>query len=130
MDALSEHVLLGEQLLVGVVCHKVDLVDIRDAGLREPIPLPLGTSHAWTSARRKGADHYRAALFAWKSGKYDGEDARPAHILAWGVEPPFAVLLDPVRDDEPAVVGEDTRLGVFAARVWAPLLAAEVEPRA
>jgi len=107
-----------------------DLVDIRDAGLREPIPLPLGTSHAWTSARRKGADHYRAALFAWKSGKYDGEDARPAHILAWGAEPPFAVLLDPVRDDEPAVVGEDTRLGAFAARVWAPLLAAEVEPRA
>ena len=31
MDSLSEHVLLREQLLVGVVCHEVDLVDIRDA---------------------------------------------------------------------------------------------------
>ncbi|KNX39729.1 hypothetical protein ROTO_37330 [Roseovarius tolerans] len=39
LDALAEYILLGEQLLVGVVGHQVDLVHVCDAGAgteREP----------------------------------------------------------------------------------------------
>jgi exodeoxyribonuclease V gamma subunit len=105
-----------------------DLVALCDAGRREPLPLPLKTSCAWAEARRDGDDPYAAALAKWETtGFYTGEDAEPAHVRVWGKNPPFDVLLDSPRPGE-EMLGEDTRLGALAGRLWLPVLAAEGAP--
>ena len=103
-----------------------DLVALYDTGRCEPLPLPLKTSYAWTEARRTRSDPLRAASFKWKSDKYPGEDAAPAHIRAWGDGAPLEVLLGPPAAGE-ETRGEGTRLGALADRVWDPMLAAEQE---
>ena len=94
-----------------------DLVAVHDAGRREPLPLPLKTSFAWTEARRTGADPVAAAERRWLSRTYDGENADPAHVRVWGPDAPLRVLVE----------GEQPRLGAYAARVWEPMLRAEGE---
>ncbi|WP_445167947.1 exodeoxyribonuclease V subunit gamma [Mycolicibacterium sp. Dal123E01] len=96
-----------------------DLVAIYDAGRREPIPLPIKTSHAWAVARVSGQD---ARNEAWSKWRYERDD--PAMERVWGREPDLDPLLAPVRPGEEAD-GESTRLGAYAARLWAPLLRAE-----
>ena len=101
-----------------------DLVAIYDAGLREPIPLPLKTSHAWAQTRMGAGDPQREAAFKWKSNdRFPGEDKQPAHARVWGSGAPLARLLEPVRPGE-EYPGENTRLGAYAARLWLPLLQA------
>jgi exodeoxyribonuclease V gamma subunit len=101
-----------------------DLVAVHDAGRREPLPLPLRTSFAWTEACRTGADPVAAAERRWLSRSYDGENAAPAHVRVWGADAPLRVLLEPPRPGEERP-GEQTRLGAYAARVWEPMLRAE-----
>jgi exodeoxyribonuclease V gamma subunit len=102
------------------------LVAIYDTGHREPIPLPLKTSYAWAEARRTKSDPHAAAWSAWKSRNYRGEDAESAHVRAWGKDAALDVLLrSPAPGEE--IGGETTRMGALAARVWAPMLAAERE---
>jgi exodeoxyribonuclease V gamma subunit len=101
-----------------------DLVTIFDAGRREPIPLPIKTSHAWAVARHAGNDPERAAQSRWRSGRYPGEDQRPAHVQAWGSKAPLSTLLQPVRPGEESD-GESSRLGAYSARLWLPLLRSE-----
>ena len=48
-----------------------DLVAIYDAGRREPIPLPIKTSHAWAVARSCGLD---ALCEAWSMWCYERDD--------------------------------------------------------
>ncbi|MBS9534967.1 exodeoxyribonuclease V subunit gamma [Mycobacterium sp. M1] len=98
------------------------LVAIYDAGRREPLPLPLKTSHAWADARRRHGDPLRAARSAW-TGKY-GDHTAKTSCLVWGVEAPLDRLLDPARPGE-EIDGEATRLGTLAMRLWSPLLDAE-----
>jgi len=99
-----------------------DLVAIYDAGRREPIPLPLKTSHAWAQARLGGGEPERQAGWKWKSNdNFPGEDKQPAHARVWGSGAPLARLLEPVRPGEEHP-GENTRLGAYAARLWLPLL--------
>ncbi|MCZ8382313.1 exodeoxyribonuclease V subunit gamma [Mycobacterium sp. CPCC 205372] len=100
-----------------------DLVAIYDAGRREPIPLPLKTSYAWAEARHTRSQPERQAGFKWNSGKFPGENEEPAHLRVWGYSK-LPVLLDPVRPGEEHG-GETTRLGAYAARLWAPMLQAE-----
>ncbi|MCV7386311.1 exodeoxyribonuclease V subunit gamma [Mycolicibacter longobardus] len=100
-----------------------DLVAIYDAGRREPLPLPLATSHAWALARRENEDPVEAARQAWGGRFGEGTDA--AHIKVWGPGAPLDKLLDTPRPGE-EVTGEGTRLGALAVRLWAPLLSAEV----
>ncbi|CAJ1586720.1 exodeoxyribonuclease V subunit gamma [[Mycobacterium] wendilense] len=100
------------------------LVAIYDTGRCEPVPLPLKTSHAWAAARRNRADPYRAALYAWKSNKYPGDDDAAAHRRAWGPDAPLEVLLGPPAPGE-EFPGETTRLGALSRRVWGPMLDAE-----
>ncbi|MCV7109152.1 hypothetical protein, partial [Mycolicibacterium chitae] len=64
------------------------------------------------------------ALYAWKSGRYPGDDDAAAHARAWGSRAPLDVLLGPPAPGE-EFAGETTRLGALARRVWSPLLAAE-----
>jgi exodeoxyribonuclease V gamma subunit len=104
-----------------------DLVAIFDCGRREPIPLPIKTSYAWAVARHRGNDPERAAQSRWRSGRYPGDDQRPAHVQAWGSKAPLSRLLEPVRPGEESP-GEPTRLGAYSARLWLPLLRAERGP--
>jgi len=102
-----------------------DLVAIYDAGRREPLPLPVKTSYAWASARHEGGDPEREAAFRWRSGKYPGEDADPAQVRAWGANAWLSQLMQPLRPGE-EVDGETHRLGAYSARLWLPMLDAEV----
>ena len=111
--AAAAHELLGE------------LVALYDAGLREPLPLPLKTSYEWARARMKNRDPYPLAGRAWASGQYPGEDAAPAHIRAWGANTPLDALLTPPAPGE-EIRGEGTRLGALAVKLWTPMLAAEL----
>jgi exodeoxyribonuclease V gamma subunit len=102
-----------------------DLVAIYDAGRREPLPLPIKTSYAWASARHEGGDPEREASFKWKSGNYPAEDQDPAQVRAWGQNAWLKDLMQPLRPGE-EVDGETHRLGAYAARLWLPMLRAEV----
>lgn len=102
-----------------------DLVAIYDAGRREPIPLPIKTSYAWAVARHCGDDSVKQAEYRWRSGRYPGEDEQPAQVRAWGRHARLNDLMQPLRSGEPAA-GEEHRLGAFAARLWLPLLQAEL----
>jgi exodeoxyribonuclease V gamma subunit len=104
-----------------------DLVAIYDAGRREPLPLPIKTSYAWAAARHCGDDPMREASFRWKSDRYPGEDAAPAHVRTWGKNARLTDLMQPLRPGE-EYDGEDNRLGAFAARLWLPMLRAERNP--
>jgi len=102
-----------------------DLVDVYDAGRREPLPLPVKTSYAWASARLEGGDPEREAAFRWKSGMYPGEDQDPAQVRAWGPNAWLSVLKQDLRPGE-EVDGETHRLGAYSSRLWLPMLRAEV----
>jgi exodeoxyribonuclease V gamma subunit len=102
------------------------LVDLYDAGRREPLPLPVKTSYAWAEARLHGGDVERAAGFRWRTNKFPGEDQDEAYARVWGKRAPLHTLLTPPRPGE-GVPGERTRLGAFAARLWLPMLRAELE---
>ena len=102
-----------------------DLVAIYDAGRREPLPLPIKTSYAWASMRYEGGDPEREATFKWKSGNFPGEDKAPAHVRAWGPNVWLNELMQPLRPGE-EVDGETHRLGAYSARLWLPMLRAEV----
>jgi exodeoxyribonuclease V gamma subunit len=98
-----------------------ELVAIYDAGRREPLPLPLKTSLEWARARQfDDPVPERGAESEWRFEKDGAEYAE-----AWGPAAPLQVLLDPPRPDEPVVLGETTRLGAYASRLWRPLLDAE-----
>ncbi len=101
-----------------------DLVSMYDAGRREPIPLPLKTSYAWAEARYSRGSTEREAGFKWNSGRFPGENEKPAHELIWGKRSQVGVLMTPVRPGEECE-GENTRLGAYAARLWLPMLRAE-----
>jgi len=103
-----------------------ELVHLYDAGRREPLPLPLRTSCAWAESRRSAKDPVKAATARWRSERFSrGEDAEPAHERIWGQGAPLNVLLGEPRPGE-EFAGESTRLGALAARLWLPLLSAEV----
>jgi exodeoxyribonuclease V gamma subunit len=102
-----------------------ELVTIYDAGRREPLPLPVKTSYAWACARYEHGDPEREAAFKWKTGNYPGEDQDPAQARAWGPNAPLQELMQPLRPGE-QVDGETHRLGAYSARLWLPMLRAEV----
>ncbi|HEX7738953.1 MAG TPA: exodeoxyribonuclease V subunit gamma, partial [Marmoricola sp.] len=102
-----------------------DLIEIYDTGMREPLPLPIRTAHAWAEGWRSGPDRARKmAGWRWTSDKFPGEDAAPAHVRVWGAALPLGELLaiDPMPGEDHH--GTGSRLGALAARVWLPLLGA------
>ena len=66
-----------------------ELVAIYDAGLREPLPLPLKTSYAWAVSRRTRDDPEREAQFHWAGGEF-AENGDDAHARAWGERAPLS----------------------------------------
>jgi exodeoxyribonuclease V gamma subunit len=105
-----------------------ELVDLRDRGLRQPLPMAVKTSEAYADKRNRGQSVANAvinAAFAWDTGKFPGEQDDEAHQLLWGPSPPLATLRsEPPWDDE-QLADETTRFGVLARRLWTPLLDAE-----
>ena len=120
-----------------------ELLDLRRRASRQPLPLPVKCAAAYAGERlgHGPADlAYAGAEREWRGGdRYPGERAEPAHVEAWGEcaqltaiagEPDeverswdWPVRLPAGARDRPEP-GE-TRLGVLAMRVWAPLLERE-----
>jgi exodeoxyribonuclease V gamma subunit len=99
-----------------------ELVELRRAGLREPLPLPTAAGHIYATVRRGGAEPAGAleeALRKWSTGA-GAERADSAHVRAWGPDAGPDVLTAP---GPPG--GEPTRFGTLALQVWSPLLTAE-----
>ncbi len=97
-----------------------DLVAIYDAGMREPLPLPLKTGHAWASANPRNARN--KAEGCWSRARFGNENEDDAHVRVWGPAAPLATLLAqrPLPGEE--VADQDTRLGALACRLWKPIL--------
>jgi exodeoxyribonuclease V gamma subunit len=88
-----------------------DLVAMYDEGRRGPLPLPTKTSYAWADAVHTHSDPERSAGYRWKSDRYPGDDAEPAHIRTWGQGAWLKVLVDAGLDH-------------YARRLWLPMLRA------
>jgi exodeoxyribonuclease V gamma subunit len=110
--------------------HLTVLLDLYDRGMRERLPLAGDASAAYAQAVAAGEDGEDAARAAWESVfRYDKEDRRPEHLLAYGDAVPFARLLEEAPRDSERGPGWDqtqaTRFGRYAMRLWRGLLAAE-----
>ncbi|GAB3774236.1 exodeoxyribonuclease V gamma subunit [Nocardioides ginsengisegetis] len=96
-----------------------DLVELRDLGLRRPLPVPLATAQAWADAHARelrGDDRppAHAAARAWVTDPNNsfgilGEDADASHVRVFGERAPLSVLVD-------------AGLPELAWRIWEPLL--------
>jgi exodeoxyribonuclease V gamma subunit len=102
------------------------LIDLYDRGMREPLPLYCETSAAYAAGGRAAE---ALARKAWTTpfGAQPYEDRDEEHVLVLGRNTPFEdLLVDAPRDEEEASWADDrTRLGVYAHRLWDPLLAVE-----
>ncbi|WP_306204482.1 exodeoxyribonuclease V subunit gamma [Actinoplanes sp. RD1] len=101
-----------------------DLVSLHDEGLREPLPLPAKSSHAYARCRLRNGSvetaHTKAAA-EWSRFRGAGENEDAGHVLVLGDHAPFERLLATAGTTEP------TRFGELAMRLWRPLCAAERE---
>lgn len=115
-----------------------ELVDIRDRGLTEPLPLPPKTALAYAEAAHRRAEvdaedpfatrdlaaPLDAAKAAWETDRnraraFPGEHADPSFAQVFGAEAVLDRLLEGSRPDE-AWNQETNRLGRYAVRVWEP----------
>lgn len=105
------------------------LVRIRDAGLREPLPLALETSAEYARRREHAsiANALPDACVKWESDRFRPERDEPEHVLAFGAKLPFAELTAAAPHDGEHFPEELSRFGALARLVWAPLLAAETD---
>ncbi|GEP33344.1 RecBCD enzyme subunit RecC [Nocardioides szechwanensis] len=113
-----------KRALAGPLDHRaVDwlrrLVELRDLGLRGPLPASIQTAHAWAEAHQlelRGNDRPPAAAAAreWvtdpnNSWGITGEDDDPSHIQVYGERAPLSLLLD-------------AGLATHAWAIWEPVL--------
>jgi exodeoxyribonuclease V gamma subunit len=100
----------------------LDLVEVWQRGLREPLPLFAKSSPEWVSAVDRGKDPLVAASYKWNGNdSMDGEGADPAHVRVFGDGVSLERLLGVPRPEEDWN-DEPTRLGRYAMHVWRPLL--------
>ncbi|MGI8678859.1 MAG: exodeoxyribonuclease V subunit gamma [Jatrophihabitans sp.] len=101
-----------------------DLIALREAGLRAPLPMALKTSEAYAAARRRGRDAdagVKAAESRWFDGNFPGEQVDRAHVLVWGESTTVADLMAAPASASEALPTEATRFGALACRLWSPL---------
>jgi exodeoxyribonuclease V gamma subunit len=109
-----------------------ELVQLRDAGLREPLPLAVETSALYTERRIRGADivdAVPAARSRWESDTFGPENADPENVLVFGSHVTLSQLMaaTPAALDGAGEPEEPSRFGVLARRVWTPLLNHETD---
>ncbi|MGB3770768.1 MAG: exodeoxyribonuclease V subunit gamma [Rhodococcus sp. (in: high G+C Gram-positive bacteria)] len=104
-----------------------DLVNLRDRGLREPLPAALKAGEKYADLAFRGVNEQNALAKAGAefSGRFgDVHDA--AIVLVHGDGAPFEVLIDAIPATDEALWSPDsTRFGVVAQRLWSALLAHE-----
>jgi exodeoxyribonuclease V gamma subunit len=110
-----------------VAAQRLDeLVRLRERALREPLPLPAATAHAYARSRYAGdveEQALEAARTTW-AGSREVDDRY--HAVVWGERAPLGDLLGTPDATERSWFPDDgTRLGLLARRVWEPLLHAE-----
>jgi exodeoxyribonuclease V gamma subunit len=105
----------------------MQLLELRSAGLRYPLPMATDTSLAYATHRlvQPPTDGYRAAAQTWRApdgswGK-SSENTDEALVCVYGPDAPFAVLWD-----QPAPPGhqwfdEPNWFAQLAVRLWGPL---------
>jgi exodeoxyribonuclease V gamma subunit len=113
-----------KRALAGPLDHRAvdwlrELVELRDLGLRAPLPIPIATAAAWAEGHVRelmGDDvsPEHLARRAWVTDPHnqfgiEGEDADAYHRRAYGDDAPLEVLLD-------------AGLASYAWRVWEPIL--------
>ncbi len=116
-----------------------DLVDLWDAAMTEPVPLPLKTGLAWAEEwclAREGrhVDPDEKAAREWTTPRFNDsgfprEDDDRWHALAFGDRAPYERLACGARDGDPGCEPAGSglpdpphRLGRFAWALWRPLL--------
>jgi exodeoxyribonuclease V gamma subunit len=127
----ADRCLLGGLEPVAAAELLADLVALRDAGLREPLPMALKTSFAYAQARvRMSEGNARArAAREWETDRYAPENADRAHELVFGAAVPFAAWASGAPAAGERYEGEATRFGVLARRLWTPLLEKQIAVR-
>ena len=99
------------------------LADLRDRGLREPLPLACESAAAYAAAVPRGADAaLAAAAKAWTSGwGFPREDQDPEHEFAFGGTLAFDELWTrarPASDEAAWAPGVPSRFAALATRLW------------
>ena len=104
-----------------------NLVAVYDAGMCEPLPLPVGTGAAWAAAVHRSKDPRYPARESWE-GKNNSttfaENRDAAFAVAFGPASSFDRLAGTPRPGEDPD-RQGNRLGAYAVRVWEPLLLRE-----
>ncbi|MFX0539152.1 exodeoxyribonuclease V subunit gamma [Ornithinimicrobium sp. Y1847] len=107
------------------------LVDLRDRGLREPLPLSPGTALSWAAAWHSGPGSEGSATLAaereWRTNDayenaFPKEQDDPSVLFVHGASLPLQDVLGTAPEDERWTPGVTSRLGQVALRVWAPVL--------
>lgn len=90
----------------------VDLVDLRDAGLCEPLPLFCAASERFATSERSGRPQPRAdaAKFWTSEYRFEKEDREAEHMLVFGGQKTLAEAAPPPRFEQ------------LARRLWGPIL--------
>lgn len=106
-----------------------ELVALRDAGLRSPLPMAANVSALYAERRGRGADIadiLPAASKQWSDGDYP-DNADPEHSLVYGEGSALETLLTEPPAAGEATAGETTRFGALAVRLWSPLIGQEAQ---
>ena len=101
-----------------------DLVELRDTGLREPIPFAAKTSAEYAALRFRGR---QPALYRKQLDKLWAEDRDEAYERFFGSHASLDDLLrqQSVPSEERGTLAETSRFGTLARRVFQPLLSVE-----
>ncbi|WP_237141344.1 exodeoxyribonuclease V subunit gamma [Serinicoccus hydrothermalis] len=112
------------------------LVDLRDRGLVEPLPLPVQTSLRWAESYLGGPGDDRAATLdavrEWRTDDtfdqaFPKEQDDPSRSYVHGGAVPLQEILGVPLEDERWTPGVEHRLGQLALRVWGPVLSGDAE---
>jgi exodeoxyribonuclease V gamma subunit len=116
---------------VGRAAQLLDqLLDLRERGLRAPLPLPPATSYAWAASYLEGRTDQVAATASarreWESNDafenaFPREQSAKEHEFVYGGVVPIAEILGIPREDEWWEPSVTSRLGQLALRVWRPV---------
>ena len=113
-----------------------ELVALYEAGLREPLPLPVKTSLAWAEEFRRtqggsDGDPDARGRAEWTTPRFNDagfpkEDSDVWHVRAFGEHADYDLLASPLRAGEGGPAPH--RLGHYAWRLWSPLLDDRTDP--